>query len=180
MAMPTATGQLSARGREIDTRRLCEDRALFARLADRGDPVDREILVERFLPLARSLAARYVRPNEPFDDIFQVACLGLVNAIDRFDLSRDRAFSSFAVPTIVGEIKRYYRDKTWAVRVPRDLQDLVLAVDRAARDLEGQLGREPTVAELAETLTVSDEEVLEALHAGHRSLRCLARRRPER
>jgi RNA polymerase sigma-B factor len=167
MAMSTPTGELFPRGREIDKRRLREDRALFERFADRGDPVDREILVERFLPLARSLAARYVRSNEPFDDIFQVACLGLVKAIDRFDLSRDRAFSSFAVPTIAGEIKRYYRDKTWAVRVPRDLQDLVLDVDRAARELEGQLAREPTIAELAETLAVSDEDVLEALHAGH-------------
>jgi hypothetical protein len=92
MAMPTPTGELFPRGREIDKRRLREDRALFERFADRGDPVDREILVERFLPLAHSLAARYVRPNEPFDDIFQVACLGLVKAIDRFDLSRDRAF----------------------------------------------------------------------------------------
>ena len=156
-----------SRSREIDDRRVREDRALFERLAERGDPADREILVERFLPLARSLAARYARADEPFDDIFQVACMGLVKAVDRFDLARDRAFSSFAVPTIAGEIKRYYRDKTWAVRVPRDLQDLALAVDRAARDLEGQLSRTPTVAELAAALAVDDEDVLEALHAGH-------------
>ena len=155
------------RSRGIDTRRVREDRALFERLAERRDPADREILVERFLPLARSLAARYARADEPFDDIFQVACMGLVKAIDRFDLARDRAFSSFAVPTITGEIKRYYRDKTWAVRVPRDLQDLALAVDRAARDLEGRLSRKPAVAELAAALAVDGEDVLAALHAGH-------------
>src|SRR3954464_5739907 len=79
-----------------------EDRALFERYLDRHDPVDREILVERFLPLARQLARRYQRPEEPFDDLFQVACLGLVKAIDRFDISRDVAFSSYAVPTILG------------------------------------------------------------------------------
>jgi RNA polymerase sigma-B factor len=151
----------------VDTQRLREDRALFARLADRHDPVDREILVERFLPLARSLAARYARPDEPFDDVFQVACMGLVKAIDRFDLSHERAFSSFAVPTIAGEIKRYFRDKTWAIRVPRDLQELTLTVDRTARDLERELARKPTVDELAERIGVTDEDVLEALHAAH-------------
>jgi RNA polymerase sigma-B factor len=140
---------------------------LFERFADKRDPIDREVLVERFLPLARSLAARYRRPGEPFDDVFQVACIGLVNAIDRYDLSRGRAFSSFAVPTIAGEIQRYYRDKTWAVRVPRDLRELAVAVDRAARELETELGRKPTVVQLAERLAVSDEDVLEALHAAH-------------
>jgi RNA polymerase sigma-B factor len=153
--------------RVVDSERLREDRALFERLADRGDPVDREILVERFLPLARSLAARYARPDEPFDDVFQVACMGLVKAIDRFDLSHDRAFSSFAVPTIAGEIKRYFRDKTWAIHVPRDLQELSLTVDRTARELERELARKPTVDELADRIGVTDEDVLEALHAAH-------------
>src|SRR3954453_18669878 len=106
--------------------RSSEDRALFERYLARRDPVDREVLVERFLPLARQLARRYERPEEPFHDLFQVACGGLVKAIDRFDLSRDVAFSSYAVPTILGEIKRYFRDRTWAVRVPRDLQELAL------------------------------------------------------
>jgi RNA polymerase sigma-B factor len=150
----------------VDEPRLHEERILFERLRDERDPVDREILVERFLPLARSLAARYARRDEPFDDVFQVACIGLVNAIDRYDPSRGRAFSSFAVPTIAGEIKRYYRDKTWAIRVPRDLQELALRVDGAARELETELGRKPTVPDLAEALDLSDEEVLEALHAG--------------
>jgi RNA polymerase sigma-B factor len=146
--------------------RLREDEELFARHADRHDPVDRDLLVERFLPLARSLAARYLRRDEPFDDVFQVACLGLVKAIDGFDVSRGRAFSSYAVPTIVGEIKRHYRDRTWMVHVPRDLQDLTLAVDRGIANLERELLRKPTVPEISARLNISDEDVLEALQAG--------------
>ena len=129
--------------------RVHQDRALFERYLDRRDPVDRELLVERFLPLARQLARRYERPEEPFDDLFQVACLGLVKAIDRFDLTRDVAFSSYAVPTILGEIKRYFRDRTWAIRVPRDLQELALRVDRTVTELSTELHRQPTVTELA-------------------------------
>jgi RNA polymerase sigma-B factor len=143
------------------------DRALFARLAEHGDPVDRELLVERFLPLARSIAARYRRREEPFEDVFQVACVGLVNAIDRYDPSRGRAFSSFAVPTIAGEIKRYYRDRTWSVHVPRDLQELTLVVERACSDLETELARSPTVGEIADRLAVDEEDVVEALQARH-------------
>jgi RNA polymerase sigma-B factor len=145
--------------------RVDRDRALFERYLDRRDPVDREILVERFLPLARQLARRYERPEEPFDDLFQVACLGLVKAIDRFDLSRDVAFSSYAVPTILGEIKRYFRDRTWAVRVPRDLQELALRVDRKVTELSTQMHRQPTIAELATVLGLEEEDVLEALEA---------------
>jgi RNA polymerase sigma factor, sigma-70 family/RNA polymerase sigma-70 factor, sigma-B/F/G subfamily len=145
--------------------RLREDQELFTRYADKHDPVDRDLLVERFMPLARSLASRYLRRDEPFDDIFQVACLGLLKAIDGFDVSRGRAFSSYAVPTIVGEIKRHYRDRTWMVHVPRDLQDLTLAVDRTAQQLERELLRKPTVPEIATKLEVTDEDVLEALQA---------------
>src|SRR3954466_6801713 len=145
--------------------RVQEDRALFERYLDRRDPVDREVLVERFLPLARQLARRYERPDEPFDDLFQVACLGLVKAIDRFDLSRDVAFSSYAVPTILGEVKRYFRDRTWAMRVPRDLQEMSLRVDRAVGELSTRLHRQPTVSELAERLGLDEEQVLEALEA---------------
>ena len=145
--------------------RVQEDRALFERYLNRRDPVDRELLVERFLPLARQLARRYERPDEPFDDLFQVACLGLVKAIDRFDLSRDVAFSSYAVPTILGEIKRYFRDRTWAVRVPRDLQELALRVDRKVTELATNLHRQPTDPELAEALALDEEQVLEALEA---------------
>jgi RNA polymerase sigma-B factor len=149
-----------------DRERLREDQELFTRYADKHDPVDRELLAERFMPLARSLASRYLRRDEPFDDIFQVACLGLLKAIDGFDVSRGRAFSSYAVPTIVGEIKRHYRDRTWMVHVPRDLQDLTLAVDRTLQQLERELLRKPTVTEIADKLSVSDEDVLEALQAG--------------
>jgi RNA polymerase sigma-B factor len=145
--------------------RAHQDRALFERYLDRRDPVDRELLVERFLPLARQLARRYQRPEEPFDDLFQVACLGLVKAIDRFDLSRDVAFSSYAVPTILGEIKRYFRDRTWSVRVPRDLQELALRVDRKVTELSTDLRRQPTVDEIAEAVGIETEQVLEALEA---------------
>jgi RNA polymerase sigma-B factor len=99
--------------RELDSDRAWKDRALFERYVDERDPVDRQVLIERFLPLARQLAGRYQRAAEPFDDLFQVACVGLIKAIDRFDLEREIAFSSYAVPTILGEIKRYFRDRTW-------------------------------------------------------------------
>jgi RNA polymerase sigma-B factor len=167
VASRTTRSETQRSGRAIDEQRLQEDRALFERFADERAAADRELLVERFLPLARSLAQRYVRPGEAFDDVFQVACVGLINAIDRYDVSRGRAFSSFAVPTISGEIKRYYRDKSWAVHVPRDLQERVLAVDVAARELESVLGHHPTVAELADRLGLEDEDVLDTLHAAH-------------
>jgi RNA polymerase sigma-B factor len=147
--------------------RYAEDRALFARYLDQRDPMDREMLIERFLPLARQLARRYQRPDEPFDDLFQVACLGLINAIERFDLERGVAFSSFAVPTILGEIKRYFRDRTWSVRVPRDLQELALKVDRTVSELTVSTHREPTLAEIVAKVGASEEEVLEALEAFH-------------
>ena len=157
---PRPAGSGDEPGRPGD--RSTEDRALFERYLDRRDPVDRELLVERFLPLARQLARRYQRPEEPFDDLFQVACLGLVKAIDRFDLTREVAFSSYAVPTILGEIKRYFRDKGWAVRVPRELQERSMAVERLADDLERELGRTPTAVQIAQRMDASVEHVLEA------------------
>jgi RNA polymerase sigma-B factor len=150
---------MSAPGPSVGAR---QDRELFASYADRRDPADRALLVDRFMPLGRSLAARYVRRDEPFDDILQVACIGLIKAIDGFDGERGRAFSSYAVPTIAGEIKRYYRDRTWAVHVARDLQDRVIAVARAADELEGEHQRRPTVGEIAERLGVGREQVVEA------------------
>jgi RNA polymerase sigma-B factor len=146
--------------------RMREDRLLLERFAERRDPIDRELLVERFLPLARRLAARHLRHNEPFEDVFQVACLGLIKAIDRFDAGRGRAFSSFALPTIVGEIKRHYRDRTWAMHVPRDRKDLALAARRAADELEVEKQRRGTVAEIADRLAVDEERVVDALLAG--------------
>ena len=153
------------RTRPRDARRPLAERALLERYQERGDPVDREMLVERFLPLARALARRYQRAGEPFDDLFQVACLGLLKAIDRFDVGRDVAFSSYAVPTMVGEIKRYFRDRTWSMRVPRGLQDLALRVDKKIVELSSDLHRQPTVTEIAHATTATEEQVLEALQA---------------
>jgi RNA polymerase sigma-B factor len=138
---------------------------LFRRARD-GDTQAREELTTRFMPLARSLALRYQRSGEPLDDLLQVASLGLVKAIDRFDPARQIAFSSYAVPTILGEIKRYFRDRTWAVRVPRGLQELSMRVDRAVAGLSEQLHRSPSVSEIAAAVSASEEEVLEALQAG--------------
>jgi RNA polymerase sigma-B factor len=147
------------------TDRAREDKLLFKRYLETRDPVARDALVERFLPLARQLARRYQRAEEPLDDLIQVASLGLVKAIDRFDADREVAFSSYAVPTILGEIKRHFRDRTWSVRVPRDLQELSLKVDRAAVAMAKDLQRQPTVTELAEKLEVTEEQVLEAMEA---------------
>jgi RNA polymerase sigma-B factor len=148
-----------------DGDRAHSDRRLFRRFVDEHDPVDRDAIVERFLPLARQLAARYQRPEEPFDDVFQVACFGLVKAVDRFDVDRGVAFSSYAVPTIMGEIKRHFRDRTWAVRVPRDLQELALRVDKVVAELTRELGRQPSVDEVANAIEVCPEDVLEAMQA---------------
>jgi len=151
---------------QFDPNRAAEDRALFERYYDERDPVDREMIVERHLPLARQLASRYRSSEEPFDDLFQVACVGLIKAVNGYDLERGIAFSSYAVPTILGELKRYFRDRTWAVRVPRDLQELSLRVDRVVSALTVTLHRQPTVAEIADEVGVDDEHVLEALEAG--------------
>jgi RNA polymerase sigma-B factor len=136
---------------------------LFVRWQKHEDTFAREELVERFLPLARKLARRYSGAHEPFDDLLQVASLGLVKAIDRFDLSRGTAFSSFAVPTILGELKRYFRDLGWSVHVPRGAQELALKVEDARQKLTTRTGRPPSVPELAEYLELSLEDVLEAL-----------------
>ncbi len=140
------------------------DRMLFERLAA-GDLRARDELVARFMPLARSLARRYESSGEPMEDLVQVASLALVKAIDRFDASRGHAFSSFAVPTIVGELKRWFRDKTWAVRPPRELQELIMRIDRVSVKLSQELDRAPTVAELAHAAGSDEEHVLEALQA---------------
>jgi RNA polymerase sigma-B factor len=136
---------------------------LFDRWQQAGDQRARDELIERFLPLARKLARRYSGAREPFEDLLQVASLGLVKAVDRFDTSRGTAFSSFAVPTILGELKRYFRDLGWAVHVPRGAQELAVKVDEAHGQLSTRTGRAPTVTELAEYLELSVENVLDAL-----------------
>jgi RNA polymerase sigma-B factor len=130
----------------------------------RRTPAERHAMVERHLGLARHLALRYSDSGEPLDDLFQVASLGLVNAVDRFDPSRGIAFTTFAVPTILGELKRHFRDRGWAIHVPRDLKEASLRVRRAIADHSGE--RPPTPAELAEATGLSLEGVLEALDAG--------------
>jgi RNA polymerase sigma-B factor len=139
-----------------------------------GDGRARDELIERYMPLARSLALRYRRASEPLDDLIQVASVGLVKAVDRWDPDRGLALSSYAVPTILGELRRYFRDATWDVRPARDLQELCLAVEEARETLWGQLGRSPTAADIAERLNRSQEEVIEALQATEgRSVRSL-------
>src|SRR5438105_5034935 len=142
-----------------------DNHELFARWHKHGDQRAREELVERFMPLARNLARRYAGAREPFDDLLQVASLGLVKAIDRFDADRGTAFSSFAVPTILGELKRYFRDLGWAIHVPRGAQERALKVEEVQRKLTVANGRAPTVPQLAEYMELSVEEVLDALEA---------------
>jgi RNA polymerase sigma-B factor len=130
-----------------------------------GDLAAREEVAKRFLPFARDLASRYTYADEPFDDLFQVASLGLLKAIDRFDPDRGSKFTSFAAPTILGELKRHFRDKGWALHVPRDIQERALAVSRETEALSKQLGRSPKPREVARGLQCPVEDVLEAQQA---------------
>jgi RNA polymerase sigma-B factor len=148
-----------------DVTRAEEDRRLLVRYHRNGDRAARDELVERLLPLARRMARRYRRSDEPLDDLVQVATLGLIKAIDRFDPARETAFSSYAVPTMLGELKRYFRDNGWAVHVPRGMQERVMQVDNAMRDLSRRLGRSPSAGEVAESIGTSSELVLEAMEA---------------
>ena len=138
---------------------------LLVRYHEEGDLDAREELCERFMPLARDLALRYTYTDEPFDDLLQVASLGLVKAIDRFEPGRGTKFTSYAAPTILGELKRHFRDKGWSLHVPRDLQERTLAVSRATEVLSTELGRSPKVREVAQHLGCSVEQVLEAQEA---------------
>ncbi len=161
-ATPSTSKPLTPR-RTTDNGSATDAALLFVRWQKHGDQRAREELVERFLPLARKLARRYSGAREPFDDLLQVASLGLVKAIDRFDPQRGTAFSSFAVPTILGELKRYFRDLGWAVHVPRGAQEQALKVEEAQQQLTAKTGRPPSVYDLAEFLEFSIEEVLDAL-----------------
>ena len=146
---------------------LASERALWERFAEHRDPATREELVRRYLPFAKNLALRYRGASESFDDLLQVASLGLVNAIDRFDPDRGTPFTAFASPTILGELKRHFRDRVWTVRVPRGLHDRMAEVDKAISALTVELQRSPSVGEIAERLEVDPTDVLEVLEANH-------------
>ncbi|HJD80835.1 RNA polymerase sigma factor SigF [Kitasatospora aureofaciens] len=157
-------------GSGLDTRTL--SRSLFLRLAalepgSEEHTYVRDTLIELNLPLVRYASARFRSRNEPMEDIVQVGTIGLIKAIDRFDPERGVEFPTFAMPTVVGEIKRFFRDTSWSVRVPRRLQELRLALTKAGDDLSQRLDRSPTVAELAACLGVSEEDVVEGLAVGN-------------
>lgn len=127
----------------------------------------RDQAIEAWLPMAGRLARRYANKGETRDDLRQTASIGLIKAIDRFDPNRGSDFVSFAIPTILGELKRHFRDRAWSVRIPRRLQELHLAVVEASAELGQRLGRAPTVTDLAERLNVTDEAILEAMESAH-------------
>jgi RNA polymerase sigma-B factor len=141
-----------------------DDRELIRRYRE-GDESAREVLVERYLPLARRLARRYKYSGEELEDLYQVASLALLKALERFDPERGSDFASYAVPTVLGELKRHFRDHTWAVHVPRDLQERTVKVSSAIEELGKSLGRPPSTRELAERLEMDIEEIVEALGA---------------
>jgi len=141
------------------------DQQLLLEYHLRRDPAVREQLVERFLPLARKLALRYSYTREPVEDLIQVASVGLPKALERFQPDRASKFTSFAAPTILGELKRHFRDKGWAVHVPRDIQERALAVSRQTERLSTKLGRSPTLIELAEAMNCQLNDVIEGTQA---------------
>ena len=141
-----------------------------------GDLRERAALIEQFMPLAKSLAWRFQTSRASHDDLVQVASLGLVKAVDRFDPERGLRFSSFAVPTIQGELRRYLRDRTWRLHVPRALQELIVALGLVTDAMSGELQRSPTVAELAERMGVSPEAILDARQSWLQPVQSLTRR----
>ena len=142
------------------------DKVLLRRYHDHGDLKAREQLIERYMPLVRSLAHRYSYRGEQLDDLVQIGAIGLIKAIDRFDVSRGFELTTYATPNIIGEIKRHFRDKSWAVRVPRGLQELNARLSKLIDDLTVQLSRSPTIPELAKAAGIEPELALEALESG--------------
>jgi RNA polymerase sigma-B factor len=143
-----------------------DDKILLRRYHEDGDLAAREELIERYMSLVRSLARRYAYRGEQLDDLVQIGAIGLIKAIDRFDLERGVELTTYATPNIIGEIKRHFRDKGWSVRVPRGLQELNVQVSKLIEQLTVQLGRSPTIPELAQAAGVEEEQVLEALESG--------------
>jgi len=160
--MPDETPELLTTLRE-------RSRALFDRLGAGDEPAEevRHALIELHLPLVEHCARRFMHRGEPLEDLVQVGTIGLIKAVDRFEVERGVEFSTYATPTILGEIKRYFRDKGWAIRVPRRLQELRMAIATATSDLSQTLGRSPTPREIAELLEISVEEVLEGLESAN-------------
>jgi RNA polymerase sigma-B factor len=148
-----------------NTKRAVDERRLLMRYREHGDLAARDELTRRLMPLAHQLAKRYQRKSEPLEDLVQVANMALVKAIDRFDPERGTALSTFAVPTILGELRRHFRDAGWSVHMSRQLQERTLRVERVSGELMSQLGRSPSVAEIAAEMGLPDEEVVEALEA---------------
>src|SRR5512132_4745883 len=142
------------------------DRELLRRYHEQGDVAARAQLIEQYMSLVRSLARRYSYRGEQFEDLVQIGAIGLIKAIDRFDLERGVELTTYATPNIIGEIKRHFRDRGWSVRVPRGLQELNIQLSRLLEEKTVEFGRSPTIAELAKAAEVSDEEVLEALESG--------------
>lgn len=136
---------------------------LFNKFSETKDPEIREVLIERHLYIAEILSKKYANRGIDYDDIYQVACIGLIYSVDRFDVSKGFKFSSFATPTIIGEIKKHFRDKGWTIRVPRRIQELSKKINNAKVTLSQELQRTPTVADIAEYLKSTEEEVLEAM-----------------
>jgi RNA polymerase sigma-B factor len=141
------------------------EKELWRRLKQGRDQRAREELVKLYMPMARRMAGRYAGVVEPYDDLVQVASLGLLNAIDRFDIDRGIPFGGFAKPTIMGELKRYFRDKVWTIRVPRALHDRMAAIETATEELTEELSRPPSPKQLAEHLDIDVADILEALEA---------------
>jgi len=142
------------------------DKVLLRRYHEEGDLQAREQLIEQYMSLVRSLARRYSYRGEQLDDLVQIGAIGLIKAIDRFDLSRGVELTTYATPNIIGEIKRHFRDRGWSVRVPRGLQELNVQLSKLVEQLTVQLARSPTIPELAKAAGVEEEEVLEALESG--------------
>jgi RNA polymerase sigma-B factor len=142
------------------------DKVLLRRYHEQGDLAAREQLIEQYMSLVRSLARRYSYRGEQLEDLVQIGAIGLIKAIDRFDVNRGVELTTYATPNIIGEIKRHFRDRGWSVRVPRGLQELNLQLSRLIEELTVQHGRSPTIPELAKAASVTDEEVLEALESG--------------
>jgi RNA polymerase sigma-B factor len=142
------------------------DKELLRAYHEQGDLAAREQLIERYMSLVRSLARRYSYRGEQLDDLIQIGAIGLIKAIDRFDLERGVELTTYATPNIIGEIKRHFRDRGWSVRVPRGLQELNVQLSRLVEQLTVQLERSPTITELAKAANVEEEEVLEALESG--------------